>query len=157
MKIETKIVDSGIVLFLLVLAACGAFSWLRPSAVHAQNNLQTGPYACARDVIVSATASGNTTVIAPTNATIRVCQVIFNVAQTASPASFSLVTGTGTACASGQSQMTPVYTGVASTTQTYAEGVHDSVWWGRPSGNGLCLDLSAAVTSATVHVFYDLY
>ena len=115
-----------------------------------------GTPACTQSKIVTATASGVTNIVAQTGRTIRVCSVVFNAVQPATPSNFSLIYGAGNSCPS-PSQFTVIYTGVASQTQAYSQSVDQSIAWTVPPGNALCLNLSANITSMSVQILYDVY
>ena len=119
-----------------------------------------GPWDCSRSYVSPAavTSSGVVQLIAPpTGQMLRICQVSIYVIQPSTPANFGLVYGTGTSCGTGQGNQTPQWTGVASSAQTYASNVPYGTTWWVPYGNGLCLKLSANVTSAQVEIRYDAY
>jgi hypothetical protein len=115
-----------------------------------------GTPVCTQSKIVTATSSGVTAIIPQTGRVIRICSVVFNVVQSASPANFSLIYGAGNSCPS-PTQLTPVYTGVASQTQAYSQSVDQSIAWTAPPGSGVCLSLSANVTSLCMIIFYDVF
>jgi hypothetical protein len=110
---------------------------------------------CPLNTIVSGTASA---VVIPINAkTIRICKVVFNVVQSATPINFSLISGTGSVCGTGTAQVTQIYTGVASSTQAYDQSVDGTVAWiAGAAGSAVCVSLSGAPTGASVQVFYGI-
>jgi hypothetical protein len=105
----------------------------------------------------SGSVTTTTQLIAQNQRNIRVCKVIFNVVQSSSPVNFSLIAGTGPTCAGGASQVTQVYTGVASSTQTYDQSVDSSIGWYAGNNVGVCLSLSGTPTGASAQIFYGLY
>ena len=127
-------------------------------AAHAQQSS-----ACVNSVNYSSpvvTAAGNTQVIAPptgTNQRIHVCYVTVYVVQGATATNWGLVSGTGTACSVGTSQVTPQNVGVGGATQTISQVYGSGVSLGLPRNTGLCLNLGSAAMGATVWVGYAIY
>lgn len=120
-----------------------------------------GPYDCTQSYSSNViTASGATQLVAApaANQHIRICYVSIFVVQPASAANFGLVSGTGSNCATGQSNLTPQWTGVQSAlSQNYIKSVPFGSAWFVPYQNAVCLNLSATVTSAQVEILYDVY
>jgi hypothetical protein len=119
---------------------------------------RTGPYDCTRTAISGTiTGSGATQIIPVQTGLIRICQIIVQVVQTATPANFGVVSGSGTNCATNQGAVSAMWTGVASAIQGYTKNVpYGSVLF-VANNNGVCLNLSAAVTGAQIEILYDVY
>lgn len=146
---------------------------LIPSAAIAQRG-NGGSAICPYAVAVSSAASGETQLVtAPTGATtiylgatptttpsqqsIHICTVTIKVKQTATAANFGLAAGTGAACVTGTTTVTPLFLGTVSTTDTYQESFTMGGGLSVPVGNGLCLNMTAAPTGAQVLVTYGIY
>jgi hypothetical protein len=96
---------------------------------------------CRQTAVYDASTNGSTALVTGrTTANIRICG--FNI-WAAGTATVKLVYGTGTACATGETAITPAY---SLTTQT---GIADSATYWRgmfvPAGNDLCIKTSAGV------------
>jgi hypothetical protein len=155
----------------LFLAAAALL--LLPSAVLAQRG-NGGSAICPYAVAVSSVAAGETQLVtAPTGATtlyngavpttvpsrqsIHICTVTLKVKQTATPANFGLAAGTGAACVTGTTTVTPLFLGTASVTDTYQESFTMGGGLSVPVGNGLCLNMSVAPTGAQALITYGIY
>lgn len=136
-----------------------ALLFLGVSAAHAQcTNPQT--YSSA-----TITATGSTQLIAApgldSNSKTRymalhICAFSIQISHSSSAVSFGFTTGTGTACATGNTLLTPAFFGIASTVQI-TQQVYGSTPLVAPSGAALCLNLSGAPTGAVVHIQYSIY
>lgn len=111
--------------------------------------------------VIAAPAAGpviflndGTTTAGPT-ARVHVCAVSIMVTQTATPATFGLVYGTGTNCATGQNNLTPQWAGTASAKDIWNITLGGEAPLVVPMGNAVCLKLSAAVTKGQVLVIYS--
>jgi len=114
---------------------------------------------CSLTAFADTAASGLTQIV-PLSGTskIRVCAVYINVVQpSTAPADFGLVTGTAAACGAGVANFTQQWQGIASTIQSFTQNTPDGVVVEGPAGAALCLQTSAAPTSAKVQVIYDYY
>lgn len=110
---------------------------------------------CGFSVILPS-ATSSAVILGVQNTQIRICKIIFNVVQGSSPSNFSLITGTGSVCGTNTTQLTLVFTGVASSTQIYDVGFDSTTGVQYPSGVSLCLSLSGTPTSSTVQVIYGI-
>lgn len=92
----------------------------------------------------------------PAKPKVVICSVQIQVNQAAGAADYGLVQGTGTACATGQTNLTPQWQGTASVKETkdFLYGASAPLVAG--SGNAVCLKLSAAPTGARVLVTYQV-
>lgn len=137
-----------LILFAVLLCASGV--------MHAQNAAE-----CGFNVPVSSatiTAAGSTQIMAaPTRGSIRVCAWTIQVQQGATAANFGLIAGTGAACATNPTLVTPAFLGTASTTQSAGQVYTPPVVMALPAQSALCLNLSSAPTGAVVHVLYAIY
>jgi hypothetical protein len=87
---------------------------------------------------------------------IIICSAQIQVNQAVGAADFGLVTGTGTACATGQANLTPQWQGTASVKERvdflYGSGAPLIA----PAGKAVCLKLSAAPTGARILLTYQV-
>ena len=114
---------------------------------------------CSQIALVDTTASGLKEIV-PLSAgkKVRLCAVFINVVQpSASPADFGLATGTGSNCGGATASLTQQWQGVISTIQSFTQQTADGVLFEGPISNAVCLQTSAAPTSAKVQVIYDYY
>lgn len=118
--------------------------------------LAASGFACGANPIVTTTSSGAIQIIAA-GKTIRICSVVFQVSQSASPVDFSLVTGTGTNCGTGQAQLTQVFYGSASIIQVYSLVYGDSSPLNVVGNTAVCLLLSGVPTKASAQVSYEYF
>lgn len=104
---------------------------------------------CNRSKIYDASTNGATQIVAPGGA-ILVCGYSFFSAGTVN---FGLVYGTGTNCATGQTNITPAYQFTAQT------GMSDNSPFFRgmnaPPNNGLCVNASAGVAVQAVIYYFQ--
>lgn len=125
--------------FFLCALASPAFAQAMP------NNL--GTFACNRAATYDASTSGATQLVAA-NGPILICGYTIHAAGTAN---ISLVYGTGTNCAAGQTKVTPAFQ------LTTGINIEDTspFWRGldAPAGQALCINSSAAVAVQAI-VYY---
>ena len=140
----------------IIVASFGELDYVvgNSASVHAQ---VPPPPICPNVAMTSGSVTSTTQLIAVNQRNIRVCKIVMNVVQGVSPVNFSLIAGTGPTCAGGTSQVTMVFTGVASSTQTYDYSVDSSVGWYAGSNVGVCLSLSGTPTGAAAQIHYGLY
>jgi hypothetical protein len=109
----------------------------------------------------SASLTASTQLIAvPTNIpglAIHICSYTVLVSQGSTAVTFGLVSGTGTACATGNALVTPLYPGIASSGQQVSEVYDADGALNIPAGTNLCLQLSGAPTGAVVHITWAAY
>jgi hypothetical protein len=86
----------------------------------------------------------------------RVCKAIMQVTQGATPYNFSLISGTGSVCATNTVQMTQIYIGVVSSTQIYSTSVDATMVWTTALGANLCLSLTGAPIGANIQIWYGI-
>lgn len=141
---------------LTLALALASFLLALPTTAHAQS-----PGAiCNHSAILTTTSSGPQQMIAAPTATqqVHICAVFFAVSQGSSVSTFGLVSGTGTNCGTGQANVTPQWPGgAASAVQYWYQNPGPSAAMNVPYGNAVCLNLSAAPTTASVQILYSLY
>lgn len=108
--------------------------------------------ACNNSAVISTAAGGNTQLISlQSGQTIYVCGYNFMAGGTTN---FKFVYGTGTACATGQTDLTGAYPLISQTGVSYGAGVGTVIR--TPASNALCVNNSAAVQVSGV-VSYAQY
>jgi hypothetical protein len=115
--------------------------------------------ACSKSTISSTTSSGYTQIVTTGSPkqSVRICAVYMEVNQGATATNFGMASGTGTACGTSTTAITPLWTGIAGAIQTYGQVVANNTAWYATMGHNVCLRLTSAPTGASVQVFYDLY
>jgi|ERR1051326_4355287 hypothetical protein len=163
--------------FLLCLLL-GLLSFLLVPTVQAQQNAASNPLGCTLQALLNdpsgspatattrfftAGATGTATVFingVPTSVTtgksMKICSWVINVKQTATPADFGLVYGTGTNCGTGTTNVTSQFFGTASVNDKAQQEYSSGTWLIVPPGKDLCVKTSAAVTNVRVTVLYRL-
>jgi hypothetical protein len=97
-------------------------------------------------------------VVNPRSPSIHICSLEIRVKQPGSaPASFGLVTGTGTNCATGQASLTTQWAGTISVTDSWSPQWASDIGPVAPAGTAVCLLLSTAPTAAQAYVTYGVF
>jgi hypothetical protein len=107
----------------------------------------------------SATLTASTQLVAAPSGTgvqIHILTFTIQIVQGSSAVSWGLVSGTGSACATGQALVTPAYIGVASVPQSISQNYGPGTTINLPANTALCLNLSGAPTGAVVNVTYTI-
>lgn len=124
------------------------------------SHAQSPSISCSLNAQLTTTSSGVQQIIAApaTTQKLHICNVWFAVSQGSSVSTFGLVSGTGTNCGTGQTALTPQWPGgAASTVQYYAQNPGPSAAIPAPYGGAVCVNFSAAPTTASVQILYSLY
>lgn len=106
------------------------------------------------------TASGLTKLVTNNrlpNGSVKVCSYTIQVRTSTAAATFQLVSGTGTACEVNTTPLQSAIVVPASDERSIGAGVGPLPQYNLPSGYDLCLNLSAAVSSAVVGGTYAIY
>lgn len=85
-----------------------------------------------------------------TTPAVHICRVVIQITQTATPADFSLVTGTGTNCATGQAQLTPIFKGTASIQEKFEAFFSGPAPLNAPKAKDVCVKLATNVPTGVV-------
>lgn len=105
----------------------------------------------SRTIFLGSTPTSDTS----TAPAIKICSVSIRVKQPGSaPADFGLVQGTGSNCATGQTNLTPQWYGTISVIDSYDKTFGGTGPLIAKKGNAVCLKDSAAPTSASVLINY---
>lgn len=87
---------------------------------------------------------------------IEICGVYISIKQTATPADFRIVSGTGSNCGTGQANVTSTFFGTASVIDSKQLEPGTSAFIRLPKATAACLFLSAAPTNAQITIVYRL-
>jgi hypothetical protein len=103
---------------------------------------------CNNFAVLQMTTATTTQLVALlSGAKVRVCAYAIQGSTTSTATTLKLVYGTGTACATGTTALTPAWNMPASSTALpFAEGKGDGELFQTPAGNALCATSSAAGT-----------
>lgn len=128
-----------------------ALAVLSGTVAFAQANNGTVNYA-------SGTLTASTQLIAPPASPRQIHIIAYDiqVSQSSTAVNWGLVSGTGSACATNQTLVTPSYIGYASVQQSIGQ-VYQATTINLPAGTALCLNLSGTPTGAVVHIVYSIY
>lgn len=100
----------------------------------------------SRTIYVNGVATADTS----TQAAIHICRVYMQIVQPSSAADYSLVSGTGTNCGTGQAQLTPIFKGTASTTEKFEILFTGPGALTVPKGKDVCVKLATNVPTGVV-------
>lgn len=92
----------------------------------------------------------------PTGTRIEICAVYISIKQAAGAADFRVVAGTGSNCATAQTNVTSTFFGTASVVDSKQLELQANTFIQVPRANAVCLFLSAAPTNAQMTVVYRL-